>query len=117
MRKRLVATNGVRGLCLVKTLTRMARDARYTSFCRALRAVGQTGVERIRLTSSNPKDLADEIYCSYERNSSCHASPSSCGSKADPHAFSKKMNRSYTEEYLDVVSRLSCSYSRSGAFN
>ena len=59
--ERLVA-DGVREITLLgQNVNSYGRDLYgKPRFAELLRAVGQTGVERIRFTSSNPKDLTDE---------------------------------------------------------
>ena len=76
-------------------------------FAELLRAVGQTGVERIRFTSSNPKDLSEQTIQRHGGGSCRDAAPPPGRSRAAPPAMLKAMNRSYTrEEYLDLARRL-----------
>ncbi len=75
-------------------------------FAELLRRVAATGVERIRFTSSNPKDLSDEtIRAMAELDavmSHLHLAVQSGSTRV-----LKAMNRSYTrEEYLALVARL-----------
>ena len=54
--------DGVREVCLLGQNVNSFGRQRYGSprFAELLRAVGATGIERIRFTSSHPKDLSDE---------------------------------------------------------
>ena len=75
-------------------------------FAELLRAVGGTGVERIRFTSSNPKDLSDETIRAMAEVPAVmphlHLAVQSGSTRV-----LRAMNRSYTrEEYLDLVRRL-----------
>lgn len=75
-------------------------------FAELLRRVGETGIERIRFTSSNPKDLSDDVIAAMAEVSAVmphlHLAVQS-GSNRILHA----MNRSYTREsYLDLANRL-----------
>ena len=75
-------------------------------FAELLRRVAATGVERIRFTSSNPKDLSDETIAAMAELPSVmphlHLAVQSGSTRV-----LKAMNRSYTrEEYLDLVRRL-----------
>ena len=75
-------------------------------FAELLRRVGETGIERIRFTSSNPKDLSDETIRAMAEIPSVmphlHLAVQSGSSR-----ILKAMNRSYTrEEYLALVERL-----------
>ena len=57
-----LVADGVREICLLgQNVNSYGRD-RYGSprFAELLRAVGSTGIDRIRFTSSHPKDLSDE---------------------------------------------------------
>ena len=75
-------------------------------FAELLRAVGQTGVERIRFTSSNPKDLSEQTIRAMAEVPAVmphlHLAVQSGSTRV-----LKAMNRSYTrEEYLDLARRL-----------
>ncbi len=75
-------------------------------FAELLRAVGETGVERLRFTSSNPKDLSDATIAAMVETPAVmphlHLAVQSGSTR-----ILKAMNRSYTrEEYLDLVGRL-----------
>ena len=99
---------GVREICLLgQNVNSYGRDL-YGSprFAELLRAVGETGIERIRFTSSNPKDLSDETIQAMATTPGVmphlHLAVQS-GS----NAVLKAMNRSYTrEQYLELVQRL-----------
>ena len=72
-------------------------------FAELLRAVGETGVERIRFTSSNPKDLSAETIAAMAETPNVmphlHLAVQSGSSR-----ILKAMNRSYTrEEYLALA--------------
>ena len=75
-------------------------------FAELLRKVGETGIERIRFTSSNPKDLDDDVIRAMAEVPAVmphlHLAVQSGSSRV-----LKAMNRKYTrEEYLDLVERL-----------
>ena len=75
-------------------------------FAELLRRVGETGIERIRFTSSNPKDLDDEVIRAMAEVPAVmphlHLAVQSGSSRV-----LKAMNRKYTrEEYLELVGRL-----------
>ncbi len=75
-------------------------------FAELLRRVAATGVERIRFTSSNPKDLSDETIAAMAQTPSVmphlHLAVQSGSTR-----ILRAMNRSYTrEEYLALVGRL-----------
>ena len=75
-------------------------------FAELLRAVSATGVERIRFTSSNPKDLSDDTIAAMAELPNVmphlHLAVQSGSTRV-----LKAMNRSYTREgYLDLVGRL-----------
>lgn len=72
-------------------------------FAELLQAVGETGVERIRFTSSNPKDLSAETIAAMAGTPNVmphlHLAVQSGSTR-----ILKAMNRSYTREgYLDVI--------------
>ena len=75
-------------------------------FAELLRRVGETGVERIRFTSSNPKDLSDEVISAMAEAPAVmphlHLAVQSGSTRV-----LRAMNRRYTrEQYLDLVGRL-----------
>ncbi len=75
-------------------------------FADLLRAVGETGVERIRFTSSNPKDLSAHTIAAMAETPNVmphlHLAVQSGSTRV-----LRAMNRSYTrDEYLQVVSDL-----------
>ena len=75
-------------------------------FAELLRRVGETGIERIRFTSSNPKDLSDETIRAMAEVPAVmphlHLAVQSGSTRV-----LKAMNRSYTrEQYLDLAERL-----------
>ena len=75
-------------------------------FAELLRRVADTGIERIRFTSSNPKDLSDETIRAMAETPAVmphlHLAVQSGSTRV-----LKAMNRSYTrKEYLDLVKRL-----------
>ena len=100
--------DGVREICLLgQNVNSYGRDL-YGSprFAELLRAVGETGIERIRFTSSNPKDLSDEVISAMAETPGVmphlHLAVQSGSSR-----ILKAMHRSYTREgYLDLVDRL-----------
>ena len=75
-------------------------------FAELLRRVAATGIERIRFTSSNPKDLSDETIVAMAETPAVmphlHLAVQSGSTR-----ILRAMNRSYTrEEYLALVARL-----------
>ena len=75
-------------------------------FAELLRRVTATGIERIRFTSSNPKDLSDETIAAMAETPAVmphlHLAVQSGSTRV-----LRAMNRSYTrEEYLALVARL-----------
>ncbi len=75
-------------------------------FAELLRRVAATGIERIRFTSSNPKDLSDETIAAMADTPAVmphlHLAVQSGSTR-----ILRAMNRSYTrEEYLALVARL-----------
>ncbi len=75
-------------------------------FAELLRRVAETGIERVRFTSSNPKDLSDETIAAMAETPSVmphlHLAVQSGSTRV-----LKAMNRSYTrEDYLALVGRL-----------
>ncbi len=100
--------DGVREICLLgQNVNSYGRDLYgEPRFAELLRAVGSTGIERIRFTSSNPKDLSDETIAAMAQTPGVmpqlHLAVQSGSTR-----ILKAMNRSYTrDEYLDLVRRL-----------
>ena len=58
-----LVADGVREITLLgQNVNSYGRDSYgKPRFAELVRAVGKTGIERIRFTSSNPKDLSDEV--------------------------------------------------------
>ena len=105
--ERLVA-DGVREICLLgQNVNSYGRNIYgQPRFADLLRAVGQTGVERIRFTSSNPKDLTDDIIRAMAEVPAVmphlHLAVQSGSSRV-----LAAMNRKYTrEEYIDLAGRI-----------
>lgn len=75
-------------------------------FAELLRAVATTGVERVRFTTSHPKDLSDETIATMaETPQVCRHLHLPVQSGSD--RLLKAMNRHYTQRsYLDLVERL-----------
>jgi tRNA-2-methylthio-N6-dimethylallyladenosine synthase len=105
--EQLVA-DGVREICLLgQNVNSYGRDLYgEPRFDELLRAVGKTGVERLRFTSSNPKDLSDKVISAMAETPAVmphlHLAVQSGSTR-----ILKAMHRSYTrDEYLDLVRRL-----------
>ena len=105
--EQLVA-DGVREICLLgQNVNSYGRDLYgEPRFDELLRAVGNTGVERLRFTSSNPKDLSDKVISAMAETPAVmphlHLAVQSGSTR-----ILKAMHRSYTrDEYLDLVRRL-----------
>lgn len=104
----VLVADGVREITLLgQNVNSYGRD-NYGSprFAELVRAVGTTGVERIRFTSSNPKDLSDEVIAAMSETAAVmphlHLAVQSGSTR-----ILKAMNRRYTrEQYLELVSRL-----------
>ena len=99
---------GVREVTLLgQNVNSYGRDAYGAPrFAELLRAVGDTGVERIRFTSSHPKDLLPETIAAMAEVPAVmphlHLAVQSGSSR-----ILKLMNRKYTrEDYLDLVRRV-----------
>lgn len=99
---------GVREVCLLgQNVNSYGRDL-YGSprFAELLRAVGKTGIDRIRFTSSHPKDLTDDTIAALAETPNVmphlHLAVQSGSTR-----ILRAMNRSYTrEEYLARVKRV-----------
>ena len=103
-----LVADGVREICLLgQNVNSYGRDLYGAPrFAELLTEVGKTGIERIRFTSSNPKDLSDETIAAMAATPAVmpelHLAVQS-GSSRILHA----MNRSYTrEEYLALTDRI-----------
>ncbi|MDO4536675.1 MAG: tRNA (N6-isopentenyl adenosine(37)-C2)-methylthiotransferase MiaB [Coriobacteriales bacterium] len=105
--ERLVS-EGTREITLLgQNVNSYGRD-RYGEPCfdELLRAVGATGIERLRFTSSNPKDLSDKVIAAMAETPAVmphlHLAVQSGSTR-----ILKAMNRSYTrEQYIDLTRRL-----------
>lgn len=104
----LLVADGVREICLLgQNVNSYGRNIYgEPRFAELLRRVGETGIERIRFTSSNPKDLSDETIAAMAETPAVmphlHLAVQSGSTR-----ILKAMNRSYTrEEYLELVRRL-----------
>ena len=105
---RLLVADGVREICLLgQNVNSYGRNIYgEPRFAELLRAVGDTGIERIRFTSSNPKDLSNETIAAMAEVPAVmphlHLAVQSGSTRV-----LKAMNRSYTrDEYLALVGRL-----------
>ena len=103
-----LVADGVREICLLgQNVNSYGRDLYgEPRFADLLRAVGETGIERLRFTSSNPKDLNDDVIAAMAETSAVmphlHLAVQSGSTR-----ILKAMNRSYTREgYLELVGRL-----------
>ncbi|MBR3235598.1 MAG: MiaB/RimO family radical SAM methylthiotransferase, partial [Atopobiaceae bacterium] len=100
--------DGVREICLLgQNVNSYGRDLYgETRFDQLLRAVGETGIERLRFTSSNPKDLSDATIAAMAQTPGVmphlHLAVQSGSTR-----ILKAMHRSYTrDEYLELVGRI-----------
>ena len=100
--------DGVREVCLLGQNVNSFGRQRYGKprFAELLRAVGETGVERIRFTSSHPKDLSDETIAAMAGTDAVmpqlHLAVQSGSSRV-----LKAMNRHYTrEDFLALSKRI-----------
>lgn len=105
---RMLVADGVREICLLGQNVNSYGHDLYGEprFADLVRSVGETGVERLRFTSSNPKDLSDEVIAAMAETPAVmphlHLAVQSGSSR-----ILRAMHRSYTrEEYLDLVARL-----------
>lgn len=105
--KALVA-DGVREVCLLgQNVNSYGRD-RYGEprFAELLRAVAATGVERIRFTSSHPKDLTDETIAAMAELPAVMPQLHLAVQSGSTDVL-RRMNRKYTrKDYLDLVRRI-----------
>lgn len=100
--------DGVREICLLgQNVNSYGRDLYgKPRFAELLREVGNTGIERLRFTSSNPKDLNQDVIDAMASTAAVmphlHLAVQSGSTR-----ILKAMNRSYTrEDYLALVGRL-----------
>lgn len=103
-----LVADGVREVCLLgQNVNSYGRNIYgEPRFAELLRKVAATGVERIRFTSSNPKDLSDDTIAAMAELPNVmphlHLAVQSGSTR-----ILRAMNRSYTQEgYLDLVARL-----------
>jgi len=98
----------VREICLLgQNVNSYGRDLYgEPRFAQLLKAVGETGIERLRFTSSNPKDLSDETIAAMAQTP-CVMPQLHLAVQSGSTRILRAMNRSYTrEEYLDLVGRI-----------
>ena len=103
-----LVNDGVREICLLgQNVNSYGRDLYgEPRFAELLRKVGETGIERIRFTSSNPKDLSDETIAAMAETPGVMPQLHLAVQSGSTRVL-KAMNRSYTREgYLDLVKRL-----------
>ena len=100
--------DGVREVCLLGQNVNSFGRQRYGAprFAELLRAVGETGIERIRFTSSHPKDLSDETIAAMAETDAVmpqlHLAVQSGSTKV-----LKAMNRHYTrEDFISLAGRI-----------
>ncbi len=105
---RHLVSNGVREVTLLgQNVNSYGKKEGFGSFAQLLAEVNKVdGLERIRFTTSHPKDLSEElIRCFGQLSKLCRHIhlPVQSGS----NAVLKRMNRHYTREnYIDIVDRL-----------
>ncbi len=104
----ILVAQGTREICLLgQNVNSYGRDVYgEPRFAELLRKIGNTGIERLRFTSSNPKDLSNSVIQAMAEVPAVmphlHLAVQSGSSR-----ILKAMNRSYTrEEYLELVRRL-----------
>ena len=105
---RRLKDDGVREVTLLgQNVNSYGRDLyKKPCFAELLRKVGEVGIERIRFTSSNPKDLSDETIAAMAETPAVmpqlHLAVQSGSTR-----ILKAMHRSYTrEKYLEVIDHL-----------
>ncbi len=100
--------DGVREVCLLGQNVNSYGRQRYGAprFAELLRAVGETGIERIRFTSSHPKDLSDETIAAMAETPAVMPQLHLAVQSGSTRVL-KAMNRHYTrEDYLDLAARI-----------
>jgi len=104
----LLVNEGTREITLLgQNVNSYGRD-RYGQprFAELLRAVGSTGIQRLRFTSSNPKDLSQDVIDAMAQTS-CVMPHLHLAVQSGSTRILKAMNRSYTrEQYIDLANRL-----------
>lgn len=100
--------DGVREVTLLgQNVNSYGRD-RYGEprFAELLRALGDTGIERIRFTSSHPKDLTDDTIAAMAEVPAVMPQLHLAVQSGSTDVL-RRMNRKYTrEDYLDLVGRI-----------
>lgn len=100
--------DGVREVCLLGQNVNSYGRQRYGEprFAELLRAVGETGIERIRFTSSHPKDLSDETIAAMAETPAVMPQLHLAVQSGSTRVL-KAMNRHYTrEDYIALASRI-----------
>ena len=101
-------TDGVREVCLLGQNVNSFGRERYGAprFAELLRAVGETGIERIRFTSSHPKDLSDETIRAMAETDAVMPQLHLAVQSGSTRVL-KAMNRHYSrEDYLALAGRI-----------
>lgn len=105
---RSLRADGVREVCLLGQNVNSFGRQRYGSprFAELLRAVGETGVDRVRFTSSHPKDLSDETIRAMAETPSVMPQLHLAVQSGSTRVL-RAMHRSYTREmYLRLADRI-----------
>lgn len=100
--------DGVREVCLLgQNVNSYGRNVYgHPRFAELLRAVGETGIERIRFTSSHPKDLSDETIAAMADTEAVMPQLHLAVQSGSTRVL-KAMNRHYTrEDFLSLASRI-----------
>ena len=100
--------DGVREVCLLGQNVNSFGRERYGAprFAELLRAVGETGIERIRFTSSHPKDLSDETIRAMAETDAVMPQLHLAVQSGSTRVL-KAMNRHYSrEDYLALAGRI-----------
>ncbi len=100
--------DGVREVCLLGQNVNSYGRQRYGEprFAELLRAVGETGIERIRFTSSHPKDLSDETIAAMAETPAVMPQLHLAVQSGSTRVL-KAMNRHYTrEDYIALAGRI-----------
>ena len=99
--------DGVQEIMLLgQNVNSYGNDTNGPRFHELLRALGETGIPRLRFMTSNPKDLSDDLIAEMARN------PAICPhlhlpAQSGSDNMLRAMNRRYTRKtYLDRVSAL-----------